>query len=151
MRRFFGYCLIGSGLLWGLSANAENSYICPDSFQNLANSITQDLPDYINRSYTKLGTEEKAVFASFPNINPLPLTSGNVNLAAPHQFFFSMLTGRIGQPKTLVQPYWLFISKTTNGWRLSMAFTRIGLSPPIDVSDGFIADATRTWLMDRCN
>ena len=151
MRRFFVYCLLGSGLLWGASANAENSYICPESLQDLANSITQDLPDYVNRSYTRLDSERKALFTSFPNINPLPLASGNASLENPEQFFFSILTRKVGEPKTLVQPYWLLISKTNNGWRLSMAFTRLGLSPPRDVSDGFIADAMRTWLRDRCN
>jgi hypothetical protein len=151
MRRLYVCFLIGSGLLWGISAKAENSHICPDSFQDLATLLSQDLPDYLNRTYTRLGIQEKATFANFPEINPLPLASGNKNLPAPNQLFISILTGRIGQPKTQTQPYWLFISKTNKGWRLAMAFTKIGTSPPTDISDGAIADATSTWLRDRCN
>lgn len=151
MRRLYVYFLIGSGLLWGISAKAENSHICPDSFQNLAILLSQDLPNYLNRTYTRLGIQEKATLASFPEVNPLLLATENKNLPAPNQLFISILTGRIGQPKTQTQPYWLLIAKTNKGWRLAMAFTKIGTSPPQDISDGAIADATTTWLRDRCN
>ena len=153
MRRSHVCFLIWAGLLWGISAKAENTRICPDSFQDLAASLSQDLPDYLNRTYTRLGIQEKATFASFPDINPLPLAAGNSdkNLPVPHQLFISILTGRIGQPKTQAQPYWLFIAKTKNGWRFAMAFTKIGASPPTNISDGAIANATSTWLRDRCS
>jgi hypothetical protein len=153
MRRSHVCFLIWAGLLWGISVKAENTLTCPDSFQDLATSLSQDLPNYLNRTYTRLGIQEKATFANFPEINPLPLaaSNGDKTLPVPHQLFISILTGRIGQPKTQTQPYWLLISKTNKGWRLAMAFTKIGTSPPTDISDGAIADATRTWLRDRCN
>jgi hypothetical protein len=40
---------------------------------------------------------------------------------------------------------------TSNGWRLSMAFMRIGQAPPVDASDAAIADATNRWLRDYCD
>lgn len=153
MWRLYVYFLICSGLLWAISAKAESRNICPDSLQDLASSLSQDLPDYLNRTYTRLGIQEKASFANFPEINPLLLSTdnGDKNLTVPDQIFISIITGRIGQPKTLIQPYWLFMAKTNKGWRLAMAFTKIGTLPPKDVSDGAIANATSTWLRDRCN
>ncbi len=151
-------------ILGGTIANAETSRKCPATFPELAEALTKDLPDYLNRTYSRLGIKQQVTVASFPNINPLPISTINKtsdsanfspNLPAPRQLFVSILSRKIGQTKTQTQSYWLFISEikseTRKTWRLAIAFTRIGNSPLQDVSDGAIATATNTWLRDRCN
>ncbi len=142
----FAYILLSTG-----SVNAENLRGCPVSFPDLADELTKNLPDYLNRTYTRVGINRHALVASLPETSILPISSIDRDLSSPNQIFVSILSGKIGQPKNQTQPYWLFISRTNNGWHLAMAFTRIGNSAIIDVSDGAIADATNTWLRDRCH
>jgi len=158
-------CVAIACSLIGGTANAE-SRKCPALFPDLANDLTQDLPDYLNRTYTRLGIKRQAIAVSFPDINPLPFSSlrnfvGGINdvkkISAPEQIFISVLTKNTNLSKNTVlskpqtQPYWLFIAKTNRGWRLAMTFTRVNSSSIIDVSEGAIAQATNIWLSDRCN
>ncbi len=120
---------------------------CSESFIDLTNALTQDLPNYLNRTYTTLKIKRYALLASLPDTNPLPIKiSENSDFLPPNQLFVSIRER--GVPP---QSYWLFFAKTTSGWRLTMAFTRINQAPVTDVSDGAIAKATNTWLRDRCN
>ncbi|AFY72871.1 hypothetical protein Syn7502_00737 [Synechococcus sp. PCC 7502] len=151
MRRFYRLFLVVYSLLWVLPAHGDTSSKCPDSFQDLAISLSQDLPSYLNRTYTRLKINQQAIVASLPDLNPLPLVTGDRNLPSPSQMFISVLSGKVGQTKSETHPYWLFIVKTEKGWRLAMAFTKTGNAPIQDISDGAIADATSTWLRDRCH
>jgi hypothetical protein len=153
-----------------LPVNATYKYQakCPATFAELASSLTQDLPDYLNRTYSRAGIKRQAVIASFPELEPIKLEALNNQdnqgnqvveknrLAAPQQLFLSVLTRDLGKSLTKqvdapkAQPYWLFIANTHKGWRLAMAFSRVGNFAIQDVSDGAIATATKTWLSDRC-
>lgn len=150
------------GMMGGLGAmGSTDSRKCPDTLPELADKLTQDLPNYLNRTYSRLGIKQQVTVAGFPDLNPLPIATVNKisigSLPPPRQIFVSILSRKIGETKTQTQSYWLFISeiKSKNqnqkNWRLAIAFTRIGNSPPQDVSDGAIATATNTWLRDRCN
>jgi len=129
---------------------------CPVDFTTLAEALALDLPNYLNRTYTRLGIKRIVTVASTPELQPLPIKTSdrpNQNLSQnpnPQQVFITVLAREIGKVQSDQQAYWLFIANTKNGWRLAMAFTRIGNAPPQDVSDGAISIATTTWLRDRC-
>jgi hypothetical protein len=129
---------------------------CPSDFNSLAHALALDLPDYLNRTYTRLGIKRLVTVASDPELQPLPVkksdrTISNPDPSDPQQLFISVLNREIGKTQGEKQAYWLFIANTKKGWRLAMAFTRIGNAPSQDVSDGIIAISTKTWLRDRCS
>lgn len=130
---------------------AAKSKSCPQSLGALSNELTQELPDYLNRTYTRLGINRHATIASYPDNEPLAIAQVNKNLKSPDQIFISVKSGEIGQPKGQIDAYWLVVVKTqTQAWRLVMAFSRSGNAPPQDVSNGAIANAVSIWLGDRC-
>jgi hypothetical protein len=143
-----------------------NKRVCPSNFPDLSKAIAKDLQGYLTRTYTRLGFKSQVVAVGYPEVEPLPLAAGNraiitnsvpdANKAItptddPKQLFISLLERPAGKLDTTKKAYWLFLTNTRRGWRLAMAFTRIGNSPPQDVSDGAIADAVRTWLRDYCD
>ena len=146
--------------------NYINKRICPSNFTDLSKAIAKDLQGYLTRTYTRLGFKSQVVAVGAPEVEPLSLAAGNrtivtnsapdINKAIapsddPQQLFISLLERPAGKLDTTKKAYWLFLTNTRRGWRLAMAFTRIGNSPPQDVSDGAIADAVRTWLRDYCD
>jgi hypothetical protein len=146
--------------------NYINKRVCPSNFPDLSQAITKDLQGYLTRTYTRLGFKSQVVAVGYPEVEPLPLAAGNRAIATnsapdpnkaiapaddPKQLFISLLERPAGKLDTTKKAYWLFLTNTRRGWRLAMAFTRIGNSPPQDVSDGAIAAAVRTWLRDYCD
>ncbi|CAN1209658.1 hypothetical protein TUMEXPCC7403_05500 [Tumidithrix helvetica PCC 7403] len=126
--------------------------ICPSELKTLSEAIAKDLPSYLTRTYTRLGFKRQILTVSLPELEPLPLAKDRIPSPQddPQQVFFSVLEKLAGKAETSQRAYWLFISTTKQGWRLSMAFTRIGNAPPEDVSDGAIANAVSTWLKEHC-
>ncbi|PLS68438.1 MAG: hypothetical protein CV045_07845 [Cyanobacteria bacterium M5B4] len=120
---------------------------CPQSFTELSTNLSKDLHHYLNRSYSKYGIKTQAQVVSFPDRAPLPIKETD---PAVKQLFLTIAHRRSEQLTTENQTYWLFLVETAKGWKLSMAFTRVGDAPPIDVSDGAVADAMRSWLKDKC-
>jgi hypothetical protein len=88
---------------------------------------------------------------SQPELEPLPLAPDQSSDRLTQQIFLSVLERQTGKVETSQRAYWLFLVPTNNGWRLAMAFMRIGQAPPVDVSDAAIADATSKWLRDYCD
>ncbi len=75
----------------------------------------------------------------------------------PQQVFITTLERqyRGNQVVEIPRYHWLFLTKTTEGWRLALIFSRMGsnrpnepLTPPEESSDSFIAEAIRLWLRD---
>ncbi len=75
----------------------------------------------------------------------------------PQQVFLTTLERqyRGNQVVEIPRYHWLFLTKTTQGWRLALIFSRMGsnrpnepLTPPEESSDSFIAEAIRLWLRD---
>lgn len=150
-----------------------NKRVCPSNFPDLSQAISKDLQGYLTRTYTRLGFKSQVVAVGYPEVEPLPLAAGDSQGDAyrraiitnsvpdenkaiapaddPKQLFISLLERPAGKLDTTKKAYWLFLTNTRRGWRLAMAFTRIGNSPPQDVSDGAIASAVRTWLRDYCD
>lgn len=140
---------------------------CPQFLPALSLELVEALPDYLNRTYTRLAVNRHVAVVSNPETLPLAIATVNKtinktidktidriinkNLNSPEQLFITVKSGQIGQPKLQMDSYWLFLTKTRKqSWRLVMAFSKTGNAPPQDVSSGAIADAVRTWLGDRC-
>lgn len=143
--------------------NYINKRVCPGTFPDLSAAIAKDLQGYLTRTYTRLGFKSQVVAVGAPEIEPLPLAESDRAIASnenanklaateadPKQMFISLLERPAGKLENTKKAYWLFLTNTRRGWRLAMAFTRIGNAPLQDVSDGAIADAVRTWLRDYC-
>jgi hypothetical protein len=128
-----------------------NNRTCPADFPSLSKALAKDLPDYLNRVYSRLRIKREVMTISQPELEPLPLAPDQASDRLPQQIFLSILERQTGRAETSQRAYWLFLVPTSNGWRLAIAFMRIGQSPPVDVSDAAIADATNKWLRDYCD
>jgi len=128
-----------------------NRRVCPANFPNLSKALAKDLPDYLNRSYSRLKIKREVMMISQPEIEPLVLAPEQSSDRSTKQMFLSVLERQTGKVETSQRSYWLFLVPTNNGWRLAMAFMRIGQAPPVDVSDAAIAEATNRWLRDYCD
>ncbi len=134
--------------------NAEiyiNNRTCPADFSSLSKALAKDLPDYLNRAYSRLRIKREVMTISQPEFEPLPLAPDQARDPLPQQIFLSALERETGKTQTSQRAYWLFVVPTSNGWRLAITFMRIGQAPPVDVSDAVIADATNKWLRDYCD
>lgn len=134
--------------------NAENyinKRVCPADFPSLSKSLAKDLPDYLNRVYSRLKIKREVMTISQPELEPLPLAPDQSRDRLPEQIFLSVLERQTGKVEISQRAYWLFVVPTSKGWRLDMAFMRIGQAPPVDVSDAAIADAANKWLRDYCD
>ena len=136
------------------SVNAQtyiNRRVCPKDFPSLGLALAKDLPDYLNRTYQRLRIKREVLEIGQPELEPLPLAPDQPRDRLPEQIFFSALEKNAGSSQTSQRAYWLFLVPTSKGWRLAMAFMRVGQAPPVDVSDAAIADATNKWLRDYCD
>ncbi|WP_055076432.1 hypothetical protein [Pseudanabaena sp. 'Roaring Creek'] len=136
------------------AVNAEtyiNNRTCPADFPSLSKALAKDLPDYLNRVYSRLRINREVMTVSQPELEPLPLAPDQDRDRLPQQVFLSMLERQTGRSETSQRAYWLFVVPTAHGWRLAMAFMRVGQTPPVDVSDAAIADATNKWFRDYCD
>ena len=137
-----------------MTSHAEtyiNQRTCPADFPSLSKALAKDLPDYLNRSYSRLKIKREIMAIGQPELEPLPLAPDQSSDRLTQQIFLSVLERQTGKVETSQRAYWLFLVPTNNGWRLAMAFMRIGQAPPVDVSDAAIADATNKWLRDYCD
>jgi hypothetical protein len=128
-----------------------NRRTCPADLTSLSKALAKDLPDYLNRAYSRLRIKREVMTISEPELEPLPLAPDQLRDRLPQQIFLAVLERETGKVQTSQRAYWLFVVPTSNGWRLAMAFMRIGQSPPVDVSEAAIADATNKWLRDYCD
>lgn len=133
--------------------------------------LIKDLPSYANRVLRqarrlnrKDNTTTYIVLAGNPEFEPLTLGPGQYNpatpgtdLEPPQQVFLTTLERQyLGSKAIESQHYhWLFLTQTSEGWRLAMMFSRIGSSlperaptPPRESSNGVIGQAVTIWLRD---
>lgn len=135
--------------------------------------MLKDLPSYGNRVIQHSRRLNRAkdtfsyvVLAGRPEFEPLTLGPGEYTPVAPvteveppKQVFFTTQERRYQSGKAIYTQlyHWLFLTKTEEGWRLVMMFSRIGSSapghpptPPFESSNGIMGQAVKTWLRD-CN
>ncbi len=145
--------------------------ICAEqNLEVLTTKLLRDLPSYSNRSTQRARRLSRSyevysymLVAGRPEFTPLPLntegaTDGQKSAAAGvEQVFFTTLERQyIGRKAVELQEFHrLLLTKTKNGWRLVMMFTRTDASPlrqppspPRDSSKSAIAQAINDWLRD---
>jgi hypothetical protein len=125
---------------------------CPADLPSLISALLPDLPNYLNRAYTRAGVTNRFVITTnSPEFEPLPVVTEFPNQVHPQQVFVSVLEKPKGNHPPYTRAYWLFFSRVpATQWQLAMAFARVGNAPPTDVSDSTIATAVNTWLRDHC-
>jgi hypothetical protein len=149
---------------------------CPDNLEDLTTLLLRDLPSYANRVTARsfdapIGVSSRQIneprpgyilLAGRPEFGPLTLGPGNYVPTQPiadqpSQVFFTTLERQYAANRSVsLQHYhWLFLTRSTSGWQLVALFSRIGdepadqpPTPPQDMTQGSIAQATRLWLQD---
>lgn len=153
-----------------LSLSSSPSSKCPTEVETLIPLMLKDLPNYANRVMQRsrrlsrtTGSMSYVITAGRPEFEPLTLGPGQytpptstVDLEPPKQVFFTTLERqyRGGKASNMQLYHWLFLSQTTDGWRVSMMFSRFGSSsggpptPPQESSRGVVGQAVKLWLRD---
>ena len=141
---------------------------CPSDLDELIPLLLRDVPSYANRvsqrAYDTIPTDNDIpghiLLASLPDYEPIVLTpQAYTPLEAndTSQIFFTTLERQyaLGEVVSLQTHHWVFLTETSNGWRLVFMFSAIGdvpqdepPTPPYDSSQGVIAQAIRLWLRD---
>ncbi len=124
---------------------------CPTDFRSLGSKLVKDLPAYLTRVYSRARVGLQVMGAGQPEFEPLALAPDQDPRHAPEQLFVTVSERYSGDANNQQRAYWLFFVSTPKGWRLAMAFTRVGQAPPYDVSYGAISTATKEWLRDHCD
>ncbi len=146
---------------------ARQQNTCPTEVEPLTALLVRDLPSYANRQIRSaipldrtLKRTSVVIIAGRPEFEPLPLAPGQPapsRSSDPAQVFISTLERQYlnDRPLETQQYHWLFLTRSTNGWRLAIMFTRTGSitpgvapTPPRDSSNGAIAQAIKRWLRD---
>lgn len=143
---------------------------CPDDLQSLIFLMLRDLPNYANRVIQRARDFDRSVdtysyvlIAGRQEFAPLTLGPGvytaptAIDPEPPQQVFFTTLERQYQENRAVETQYyhWLFLTKTPEGWRLAMMFTRFGSpsgrrppTPPRESSNGVIGQAVKLWLRD---
>lgn len=146
--------------------------ICPEeNLKALTTELLRNLPSYTNRTTQRARRRSRGyevysymLLAGRPEFTPLPLNPDESTLdlqksaaSGVEQVFFTTLERQYigGKAVELQQFHRLFLTKTKNGWRLVMMFTRSDVSqlgqppsPARDSSKSAIAQAINDWLRD---
>ncbi|NEO70144.1 MAG: hypothetical protein F6K52_11795 [Moorea sp. SIO3H5] len=139
--------------------------------ETLTSLLLKDLPSYANRVIQRARRLDSTVdnfsyviVAGKPEFEPLPLKSfQSTTVPNPtdseglQQIFLTTLERKYFKDKAveLENYHWLFLTKSSDGWRLVMIFSRIGSvsegklpTPPRESTNGVIGQAVKTWLRD---
>jgi len=142
-------------LAWGAWAEAAGAS-CPRAVEPLVEQLLRDYPSYANRVITR-GTDTASkphvIAAGRPEFEPLPVVTDFTAVeAAIAQVFFTTLERDYRGNETVYRQnfHWLLLTPSDSGWRLVMAFTRLGdpLLPPVESSDWVVGQAVQGWLRD---
>jgi hypothetical protein len=141
---------------------------CPTNLASVGNLLARDLPSYTNRVIQRRRKISDKLYSSIlavgkPDLTPIAIVSREYPpqfpQSAPSQLFISSLERQYTGIKAtdLQQFHWLFLAKTSLGWRLVNIYTRTStgtrtsdspMTPPIESSKSSIAEAVRLWLND---
>jgi hypothetical protein len=161
----------------------ENSSCSNQDLATLTTKLMRDLPAYFNRATQRARRLNRSVqvysymlVAGKPDFTPLPLKSWRDgatdeatdgvpdeadksanNAKGVEQIFFTTLERQYikGKAVQLQGFHWLFLTKTTIGWRVAMMYSQTGgypkqkpPTPPRESSDSAVAQGIQTWLRD---
>lgn len=164
--RYLGILLAVMGI--NSPVSSQPVFTCPGDLNSLVDRLLQDLPSYTNRVITrsqidqKLSTPLFVIIAGRPEFEPLPLglTASQYAGQIPddtQQVFFTTLERQYGSNRAVkLQNYhWLFLTKTSAGWKLVTVYSQLASLhpddvplPPIETSQGTVGQAIRLWLRD---
>jgi hypothetical protein len=162
---------VSLGLLAVLPAvTASAAPVCPTDPRILTDRLLQDLPGYANRVIQRsrsvvngdpsLYIPLYVIIAGRPEFQPLPLRlSSEISPRFPdttEQIFFTTLEHQYDRTRraTLQNYYWLFLTRTDEGWRSVSLYTQLASQPPEpplppqETSSGTIGQAIQIWLRD---
>lgn len=153
-----------------IKAMAAPSSACPADVETLTALLIRDVPSYANRVIQRsrrLSRRDTNLFyvvlAGRPEFEPLPLSPLSdpsltpTDKAQPQQVFFTTLERQYSGGKAVESQlyHWLFLTKTSGGWRLALMFSQFGSSvrgrpptPPQESSNGIVGQAVTNWLRD---
>lgn len=132
--------------------------------ETLTDRLLENLPGYANRvTLRDRHLNSYVIIAGRPEFAPLTLGPGVYQPAPasdpepPQQVFITTLERQYtaGKAVELQQFHWLFLTRTSSGWRLATMFSRTGTypkeqppTPPRESSNGVIGQAIHEWLRD---
>jgi hypothetical protein len=143
MLKFLPLMIIGSWLMMFLPASSDQSTsTCPNKLEDLASLLIPQLPSYANRVIQRSRKLKRnydlysyVVVAGKPELQPLKLTNQQYTPVFPEtseQLFLTTLERKyIDNRLVETQNYhWIFLTYTSNGWKLVLSFSRFGSSFP---------------------
>ena len=145
----------------------QSASTCPKDLESLTSLLIPQIPSYANRVIQKSRRLKRnydfysyVVIAGKPEFEPLELTHQEYTPVFPEasqQLFFTTLERKYvdNMPVETQNYHWIFLTYTSNGWQLVMAFSRFGSSfpdslpfPPENTTNSVIGEAVRLWLRD---
>lgn len=140
---------------------------CPSDIETLMTRMLKDLPGYSNRvaQRSRIGDRSVEIYnyiliAGNPEFEPLPLSDLQYEPELPdetQQVFFTTLERQYTPTEAILLQnyYWLFLTQTSEGWRLVLLFSRLAdleqgdlPIPPQDARNGAIGQGIKLWLKD---
>ncbi len=151
-------------------ASPKREIACPSDIETLMTRMLKDLPSYSNRVAQRSNIGDRSVqiynyilIAGNPEFEPLPLSDLQYESELPdetQQVFFTTLERQYTPTEAILLQnyYWLFLTQTSEGWRVVLLFSRLAdleqvedddlPIPPQDAMNGAIGQGIKLWLKD---
>ncbi len=150
---------------WVRSQEERQPNACAYDVETLTSWMLADLPSYANRVIQRSRRTENSLYsyviitgkAEFEPIAFTYLQYQPVLIDTAQQVFFTTLERQYSTARAtdLQNYYWLFLTQTSEGWRLVMLFSQLASLepgtvplPPQDATNGAIGQAIALWLRD---
>ncbi|MGK7885442.1 MAG: hypothetical protein AB4057_12560 [Crocosphaera sp.] len=146
---------------------AQNETTCPSDLETLMTRMLKDLPSYGNRVTQRSRRGDRSVevynyivVAGNPEFEPLALSNLQYQPQLPEetkQVFFTTLERQYTKTEVILLQnyYWLFLTPSSDGWRLVLLFSQLAdlekadlPLPPQDAINGAIGQGIKLWLKD---
>ncbi|MDJ0729658.1 MAG: hypothetical protein QNJ33_06660 [Crocosphaera sp.] len=150
-----------------IQASPKRGESCPSELKTLMTWMLEDLPGYSNRVTQRARQSDRTidiynyiVLAGNPEFTPLPLTHLQyepVLSDETKQVFFTTLERQYTKTEVILLQnyYWLFLTPSSDGWRLVLLFSQLAdleeddlPLPPQDAMNGAIGQGIQLWLKD---
>ncbi|WP_009544333.1 hypothetical protein [Crocosphaera subtropica] len=150
-----------------IQAFSKRSETCPSDVETLMTRMLKDLPGYSNRvaQRSRIGDRSVEIYnyilvAGNPEFEPLPLSNLQYEPELPDetkQVFFTTLERQYTPTEAILLQnyYWLFLTPTSEGWRLVLLFSQLAdleqgdlPLPPQNAMNGAIGQGIKLWLKD---
>ncbi|HIK57237.1 MAG TPA: hypothetical protein IGS37_18990 [Synechococcales cyanobacterium M55_K2018_004] len=162
-------CLAQAAQIQTPNSKLQTRIACPATLDAMIPLLLRDLPSYANRVYQRSRLRSPLdranlyiLIAGRPEFEPLPLSlvggpAGERGDRRVQQVFFTTRERRYetNQLAVFQNFHWAFFTQTPQGWQLAQMYSRFDQpsanrppTPPIDSSEGVLAEGIRVWLRD---